>query len=172
MDFESFKGIQEGKTAAVLGGGPMLPDDIYSLPEDVVLIGVNHHTLLLPLDYIVFHDKPVWPYVKNHPALKITHHREFEGPDCVFAGLVPNFHFSGAKAIWIADFMGFEKTYVCGIDDYAFGRRYWHSPVNEEMQPCRGSVNLKLWSIIKAALKHPERVEFVSGPLKEEWKCL
>ncbi len=58
-----FKDFHKGQTCAILGGGVSLPKDLRSIPQVDVLIGVNQHAVILPLDYIVFSDREMWKYI-------------------------------------------------------------------------------------------------------------
>jgi len=85
MELNRFKSVKTGKVAAILGGGPSLPADLYSLPADVDLIGINQHSLLLPLDLIVFSDEPMWELLQDHPSIKASDHRNRD-PKQIWSG--------------------------------------------------------------------------------------
>lgn len=162
-----------GETAAILCGGPSLPTDLASVPEDAALIGVNQHALILPLDYIVFSDEWIFPIVQSHRALKITRCRTIQMDDVVIAANAPDFNFSGPLAVWIAECLGFSRIMVCGVDLYRSARPYWHSPSESEKSthqtPHR--ISFSAWAACKRLMQQPANVEFVSGPAGKEWQC-
>jgi len=54
-----FKNKYAGRPAAVLGGGPSLPDDMKKLPKGCLLIAVNYHAFYLcKPDFMVYNDFP------------------------------------------------------------------------------------------------------------------
>lgn len=171
---EQYKDWGIGKTIGILGGGVNLPSDLRKMPDVNVLMGINQHTLILDLDFIVFLDKEMAEYVIDHPAKKITHHNNWEGrSDFVNSGIAPSFGFSGALGIWIADYMNFDHVYVCGIDQYENredGREYWWQAKKSEPTHHHCSGNNKRWIEIRDNLKRPNRIKFMSGKLKELWK--
>jgi hypothetical protein len=65
---EAFKNLHKGKSCAILGGGTSLPYDMRKLPPVNLLFGVNQHSMIAPLDYLVFVDTKMWPYVKDYPS--------------------------------------------------------------------------------------------------------
>lgn len=172
--FRSFHNLHAGETCAVLGGGVSLPADLRMIPQVDRLIGVNQHALILPLDYLVFSDRDVYEFIQEYrDILKITNLNKWhDRSDFIHAGECPAIGFSGAKAIWCADKMGFEKIYVCGMDQYQDygGREYWWQgpqswPFKAKHHSARDSLNR--WGEFISSLDHPERVYFVSGRLKE-----
>jgi hypothetical protein len=169
----SYIGIHKGETCAVLGGGVSLPADLRAIPQVDVLIGVNQHSLILPLDYVVFSDRHMWEFVQEYrDIVKITNLNKYSGrDDVIHAGECPPIGFSGAKAIWCAEKMGFSKIYVCGMDQYQdrSGREYWWEGPQSELKAkhahCRDS--LERWKEFLHSLEFKENVFFVSGRLKE-----
>lgn len=169
-----FKDFHKGQSCAILGGGVSLPKDLRSIPQVDVLIGVNQHAVILPLDYIVFSDRETWPYIENiDGCYKVSNLNKWPSrADFIHCGEAPAIGFSGAKAVWVADQMGFETIYICGMDQYADlrGREYWwQGPQSEPFTPkhahCRDE--LTRWKDFLLTLQHPENVYFVSGRLKE-----
>ena len=80
----SYKGIHKGETCAVLGGAVTLPADLRAIPQVDILIGVNQHSLILPLDYLCFLDRHMWPYVEGfRDILKVTPLNKFASRDDV-----------------------------------------------------------------------------------------
>lgn len=166
LDLVQFKNKHKGGSVAVLGGAPSLLTDLYHLPQHFDLIGVNQHTLLLPLSYILFSDKPVFEIIKDHPAYKVSHFRELSGEGMIWAGVIPNFNLSGPKAIWLADYLGYEEILVCGMDGYATDRRYWHDQPEERSIQNSYQRDKNIWSLLKGSLSNPEKVRFTCGELQ------
>ena len=172
--FDLFKNKHAGQTCAILGGGVSLPFDIRRIEQVDCLIGVNQHSLILPLDYLVFSDRHMWEFVEPfHDILKITNLNKFHDRSDVIKGdEAPHIGFSGAKAIWYAVEMGFEKIYVCGMDQYEDkqGREYWWQgpqswPFKATHMTARN--DLSRWKEFLENLRYPDRVFFESGRLKE-----
>jgi hypothetical protein len=168
MELNRFKSVKTGKVAAILGGGPSLPSDLYGLPADVDLIGINQHSLLLPLDLIVFSDEPMWELLKDHPSVKTSHHR-ISDPKHIWSGICPDYGLSGVKALWIADYLGYKEILLCGFDSYQSGRRYWHDQPDENHKSNVWQRDLRVWEKLKRTMQNPEKVNFLSGPMKEKW---
>jgi len=175
MLLDKLRNYHEGKTCAILGGGISLVSDLHHLPDVDRLVGVNQHALILDLDYVVFSDKEMWKYVEPyHWIYKISHHYDFrDRDDYIDSGICPQFGFSGARAIWVCDFMGFDQIHVCGIDHYDShpdGREYWWQiGKNEKPQHHKHNRYINNWKRVKDSLNNPERVSFVSGRVKEVW---
>lgn len=168
QDIRNYFYAKKDKTAAILGGGPSLPADLYRLPAEIDLIGINQHSLLLPLDLLVFSDLPIWELVKDHPCLKTSHHR-IDDPRHIWSGICPDFGLSGAKALWIADYLGYKEILLCGFDSYQTDRRYWHDGPDEKHESNVWQRDLRVWDQARVAMQHPERARFISGPMKEQW---
>lgn len=169
---EHYKDKHQGQTCAILCGGTSLPYDLRAIPDVDVLIGVNQHSLILPCDYIVFSDRHMWPLIEPIKDCKyITHLNKYDTGRTIHAGIWPSMGYSGQRAIYAADFMGFETTYVCGMNQYDKNdpREYWwEGPQCKEMQRhnhCNADLG-RLKDFIDS-LNHPERIFFVSGQLKE-----
>lgn len=137
--------------------------DLKRTPTDAVLFGVNQHTLLLNLDYIVFQDRELYPVLRDADAALVTHHRDLAQ---IYSGVCPDFGFSGGTAVWIADYLECSAIYICGCDCYAADRRYWHSPVGDKGHEL-GANPVGAWHQVKRMLQRPERVFAMSGPLTE-----
>ena len=168
MELTQFKNVKSDKICAILGGGPSLLGDLYRLPAEIDLIGVNQHALLLPLDLLVFSDEPIWGLVKDHPCLKTSHHR-INDHRHIWSGICPDFGLSGAKALWIADFLGYNQILLCGFDGYQSERRYWHDGPDEKHKNNAWQRDLRVFEHTRITMQHPERVKILSGPLKEKW---
>jgi hypothetical protein len=87
----SYRGIHKGETCAVLGGAVTLPADLRAIPQVDILIGVNQHSLILPLDYVCFLDRHMWEYVEGfRDILKVTPLNKFSNrDDVIHAGEAP-----------------------------------------------------------------------------------
>jgi hypothetical protein len=168
MDYlEFYKDEFTNQECVILGGGPNTPEDYWACPQKATFkIGVNQHACLLEdLQFIVFHDPKVWEVVKNHPAKKITIHENFEG--IIQSGICPQFGFSGAQAVWIAEYMGFEKIHLCGFGCYEDqSRDYWHS-LSGEFTHSHALQFESVWNLVKRKMQNPNKVNVLSGPLKE-----
>jgi hypothetical protein len=160
------------RPAAILGGGPSLPDDLKKLPWDCVLIGVNHHALkLCKPDYLVFMDDP-----NKFPDLQA-------GIDSFTGQIVCPFErsdvklpkgqywdggFSSALATWFALWQGYEPVILCGMDCYQgeekyFYKRDFYHPVFDA--PLADHV--RAWRVALKKCPNPERIKAMSGPLVE-----
>ena len=158
----------------VLGGGVSLPWDLRQVGEADVLIGVNQHAMILPLDYIIFSDREMWPIVQDLPdCLFVTHSNKFNFSNVIHAGASPSMGYSGQRALWFADYCGFDRIDVCGMDQYDpkahNGREYWWQ--GAQVQKLQGHGHRKsdlsrLKNFIDT-LQNPDRIHFVSGRLKE-----
>ena len=176
---ESYKNVHKGKTCAILGGGTSLPKDMRELPEVDMLIGINQHSIILPLDYIVFADIGMWPYVKGQPVTfitKITDLDDYVGKEIIVSRQSLTHNYSGSLALKAADMMGFDKIYVCGTDQYDRGdvehedARYWWWQATQTPQTRKDkAVHAKPENLIAflRQLKNSQNVYFMSGRLKE-----
>lgn len=169
---ELYKNKHRGQTAAVLCGGPSLPLDLHTMPPVDIFIGVNQHANILPLDYLVFGDRPMWELVKDIPnCMFITHLKKFPTSRTIVADIWPPMGYSGMRAIYAADWMGFDQIYVCGMNQYDQNEKreyWWEGPQCLEMQHHRHCTSdLSRIKEFIDSLNHPERIFFVSGQLKE-----
>lgn len=173
---EQYKNEYKGETCAILCGGTSLPHDLRDIPEVDYFFGVNQHSLILPLDFLVFVDKKMWPYLKDYDCTFITRVRELQDSDkkriiVVRQSLVHNY--SGALALKAADAMGFDKIYVCGMDQYQKdeedNRYYWwegpQTPPRQKDRKMHDSPGV-LQKFVKS-LRSPQKVFFASGRMKE-----
>ena len=171
----AYRGIHKGETCAVLGGAVTLPADLRAIPQVDILIGVNQHSLILPLDYVCFLDRHMWEYVEGfRDILKVTPLNKFSNrDDVIHAGEAPTIGFSGGLAVWVAGLMGFDKIYVCGMDQYqdrGDGREYWWEGPQTKRSVTHTSArdSLRRWQDFINSLECKDRVKFVSGRLKEQ----
>jgi len=148
-----------------LGGGPTLLSDLRRVrprvQRDGVWIGVNQHSLLLALDYVVYQDRELFPILTGHGFSLVTHHKDQAD---IWSGIVPDFGFSGGTAVWIAEYLGCEEIIVCGCDNYMENRRYWHSKVGDRGLEL-GISAIGAWQHVRDRMQDPARVKVVSGTL-------
>jgi len=176
QSIESFKDKHQGESCAVLGGGVTLPIDLRKIDPVDRLIGVNQHAMILDLDYLVFRDRHMHQYVKDlRDVWLVTQTNTFKDDHVIHAGIAPFIGYSGAMAIWVADYLGFDKIWICGMDQYDRkydDREYWwdgpqrHKGGGIDHKVCASDLSL-LKKFLDEQLKHPERVYFISGRLKE-----
>ena len=130
--------------------------------------------MILDLDYLVFLDQHIFPIVSHlRDCWLITKKKKSLASNLIHAGIAPPIGYSGLFAIWVADYLGFDRVDVCGMDQYQDrndGREYWwEGPQSKEMQRhklCNSDIML-LKKYLDEQLQLPERVFFVSGRLKE-----
>lgn len=159
-----------GRPAAVLGGGPSLPDDIARLPKGCILIAVNYHAFhLVKPDFMVYNDDPgedsiLGEAVKQHQAVLVSPHKT---SDVVFDVPVWTGFMSSNTAAWFALWLGCDPVILCGMDCYQGERVYFHEythdcpafhyPVEHYTRPWIEEGRI--------LLPHVERVRVISGPL-------
>jgi hypothetical protein len=173
----TLKDRHSGKPAAVLGGGPSLPDDIKRVPRDAIMIAVNYHGFYhCPPDrqpmYMVYNDAPETnplqvQAVREHRAIHVSPSPEptsdvvFDVPD-VWTGF-----FSANTATWLALWMGCDPVILCGMDCYQGPVKHcppstYHSPMFEKEL----EFYTRPWTEegVKV-LPNVDRVRVMSGPL-------
>lgn len=171
---EGMKDKHRHSTCAVLGGGPSLITDMQELPKVDKLFGVNQHTMILNLDYLVFIDTKLWAHVKMCNTTFITRilPDNLEDKEFIQVRQMQTHNYSGAMAIWAADKMGFDKIYCCGMDQYDNPDKlwWWQGPQleNDEIRKQRARVvdSEPMIKFLKS-LRNPQNVYFMSGRLKE-----
>lgn len=165
--------LYKGRPAAVLGGGPSLPDDIARLPSECLMIAVNYHGFHhLPagrVHYMVYNDTPETnplqvEAVRKHMAVHVSPE---PSTDVLFDVPVWTGSFSSNTAAWFALWMGCDPVILCGMDCYqgpvkhcepsTYDSPMFWFPLDFYIRPwveeCRHSV------------PHPERLRAMSGPL-------
>ena len=84
IDLASIRGRHSGQRAVVLGGGPTLLSDLRRVrprvQRDGVWIGVNQHSLLLALDYVVYQDRELFPILTGHGFPLVTRGKGLRAP--------------------------------------------------------------------------------------------
>jgi hypothetical protein len=152
----------------VSGGSVSLLDDLYNVPIHGFHISSNHHCLINLPDMVVALDKHTMPLLKGYRGLVCAKYDEAD----IHIGVAPSFGFSGAAAVWLADYMGFKEVIVAGFSCYLdSGRSYWHDgdKATPHLNTCI-SQQTKIWDIVRCSLQNPERVAVMSGFLKEVFK--
>ena len=169
----TMRNLYAGRPAAILGGGPSLPDDMKRLPKNCLLIAVNYHALYYcKPTFMVYNDQPETnplqvTAVQEHTAIHVspepTSDVLFDVPE-VWTGF-----FSSNTATWFALWLGCDPVILCGMDCYqgavkhcppsTYDNPMFYYPLDFYTRPwaedCRNSV------------PHPERIRVMSGPLKD-----
>ncbi len=168
--------LYRGRPAAILGGGPSLPNDMARLPKDCLLIAVNYHYELLTgraPDYMVFNDHPdeitnplFGEFVASTHAVRVSPTPKHT--DVLFDVDAWTGFYSSNTAAWFALWMGCAPVIMCGMDCYQGDQLYchpaddydcpaFHQPLYEIMRPwMEDGMNL---------LPHVEQLKVMSGPL-------
>jgi hypothetical protein len=154
------KGACEGRTVAVLCGGPDTFQQSQKLPGDSVLISVNAHAaLLFNCDYIVFNDAhntttgEEWgDILLDRPGVRVSiikHLSEVEDDVGLWdAG------FSAGTATWFACHLGGAPVVLCGADCYTSDRDYfWNKPGEYPRRDHFGAESLQHNSPLEGHLK-------------------
>ena len=167
----SMKNKYKGKPAAILGGGPSLPDDIKLLPKNCLLIAVNYHALYYcKPTYMVYNDTPdtnplqqkaVDEHTTIHVSPDPTSDVKFDVPD-VWTGF-----FSSNTAAWFALFMGCNPVILCGMDCYQGEKKHCPpSTYDSPMFHMESEFYTRPWvEDCRHSVPHPERLRVMSGPL-------
>lgn len=157
------------RNIAVLGGGPMLENDLKKLPhQDCLLMAVNHHAFkYVNPDLMVFMDDPndkedlkgfdcekVSFYTSEHSDWFALNHAPYEFPT------------SGHFAAWLASYITTMDIYLCGFGLYDINESintdqkegtFWGGPSDGRKE--------KQW--IRTIENCPnQNIQAVSGPLK------
>ena len=176
---EQFEDVYQDYEIAILGGGENLPYDIfkvYAENKNIMLLGINYHSIILPqLDFILYLDardskSGVDDYCLKHPGTILSMQKQDLREHDIYIGRAKMFGFSGTLGTWICDYMGFKKIYICGIDLYTGKKEHWHRPPTDKMSKWNAAPSLDAHRKVRDALKHPDRIKAVSGPLMEVYK--
>lgn len=161
-----------GRPAAVLGGGPSLPDDLKRLPKDCLLIAVNHHAqYLCKPDFMVYNDH----FESLPPALQeivlqgnVTRVSPEPSSDIQFDVPVWTGFYSSNTATWFALWLGCDPVILCGMDLYQGERAYFHEYEDQPQFHEPLEHHIRPWiEDAKNLLPGWERVKVMSGPLLE-----
>jgi hypothetical protein len=160
----------KGIAAAILGGGPSLPNDLARLPMPCLLIAVNYHAMKFCRPaFIVYNDQPegdpeLLKAFQDRTVIKVspdpTSDIKFDVP--VWTGF-----YSSNTAAWFALWMGCDPVILCGMDCYQGDVKYchpyttdqpsYHYPLDDHIRPwVEDGRNL---------LPNVERLKVMSGPL-------
>lgn len=173
IKLSSLQNKYAGRPAAVLGGGPSLPEDIKRLPKKCLLIAVNYHALYYcKPKYMVYNDSPDTnplqrKAVDEHTTIHVSPAPEPSSDVLFDVDNVWTGFFSSNTATWLALFMGCDPVILCGMDLYQGEQKHcppstytstlFDKDLDFYMRPwvedCRNSV------------PHPERIRAMSGPL-------
>ena len=171
----SYRNKYSGRPAAVLGGGPSLPEDIRKLPKGCLMIAVNYHyqamTGLDP-DFMVFNDHledlPILSaWVLKTKAVLVSPDREIS--DIEYDVPVWTGFYSSNTAAWLALWMGCDPVILCGMDCYQGDEVYCH-PTDYDHPAFHKPLDHYLRPWIeegKKLLPHQERLKVMSGPLTQ-----
>lgn len=157
------------QSVMVCGASVLLLNDLYEAPQTNFSIACNHHTLILKPDIVVALDLHTMPLLKQYRGLVCAKHEEAD----VHIGLAPSFGFSGAAAVWLADYMGFKEVIVAGFSCYLDeGRSYWHDGLAQtkpHINTTREQQEI-VWETLRTSLKNPGRIRVMSGFLQNIFK--
>lgn len=165
-----------GRPAAVLGGGPSLPEDLRKVPSHAVLIAVNYHAFYhLPdgrvPDFMVYNDVPETnPLQVKAVREHLTVHVSPEPTsDVLFDVDVWTGFFSSNTAAWFALWMGCDPVILCGMDCYQGAVKHCPpSDYHSQMFDMPLDFYTRPWfEDGRNLLPHVERVKAMSGPLVE-----
>lgn len=178
LQLDELEKAYQGKSAVLVCGGPSSPSDLRRTPWfESALWSVNINGILLPdISFIYYYDAHVGrvPEVRSHPARRISHQRDELLDSDIFAGICPDYGFSGAHALWISAFMGFSPVYLVGADCYGdFKTDYWWQyPEAQTQERMRHGKNdhADHWIPIAEAVKNKTEVVCFNDPLKEIFK--
>lgn len=171
----SYHNQYPGRPAAVLGGGPSLPEDMRKLPQGSLMVAVNYHYQLLTgrdPDFMVFNDHledfpTLAAWVLKTKAVLVNPDREISDIDYdvpVWTGF-----FSSNTAAWLALWMGCDPVILCGMDCYQGDAVYSH-PTDYDSPAFHQPLDHYLRPWIeegKKLLPHVERLKVMSGPLTQ-----
>ncbi len=163
--------LYAGRPAAVLGGGPSLPEDLKRVPGDALLIAVNYHALYYcKPTFMVYNDAPSTnplqvKAVEEHRTIHVSPDPstdvEFDVPE-VWTGF-----YSSNTASWFALWLGCDPVILCGMDCYQGPVKHcppstYHSP----MFDLALDFYIRPWvEDCKHSVPHPDRLRAMSGPL-------
>ena len=176
------------EAVVVVGGSPSAEADVSEVLTrngGFVVVSANQHAYLLgfiPVDYFVFlgkpdkvtinfdHRKTLLPYAQEpRGATRVSPHEKWS--DVEFDVRPWHRGFTGHLAVWFACWITSGPVYICGMDCYVGEKPYFHDQGNEMMPRFPKENHLREWNRGIKEFRNPERVEVISGPLKElEWK--
>jgi hypothetical protein len=160
------------RAAAILGGGPSLPEDLKRLPPDCWLISVNDHAFHHCKPHVlVYQDELKRSYTSAVRAVA----ENFDGMIvCPFEEshvTLPrgwwDENMSSALATWFALWSDCDPVLLCGMDCYQGDVKYCHPRPEFDHPIFRVPLehHLERWRQAFTKCPHPERIKAVSGPL-------
>jgi len=170
---EELRGMYAGRSVALLGGGPSLPDDLKKIEKsNPVLIGINHHAqlYLVKCDAVVFLDTPEKTaelgQAAQAAAIAVTPHGRYathyldipHGDYGMTAGL----------GLWLAVHFGAKEIILCGMDCYSGTKPYFYDREVKKQHPSGVDDQVAYWKILAAEVDTP--IKAVSGPLVKVFK--
>lgn len=169
----SLQDTYTGRPAAVLGGGPSLPEDLKRVPRDAVLIAVNYHAFYYCAPaFMVYNDVPETnplqaKAVQEHKAIHVSPEPTSDvifDVDDVWTGF-----FSSNTATWFALWLGCDPVILCGMDCYQGPQKHCApSTYQSPMFDMPLDFYTRPWvEDCKNSVLHPERIRVMSGPLVE-----
>ena len=154
----------------ILGGGTSLIRDLKQTPININVckIAVNHHANILFPEYAVVEDRHTMELMKDNQDSIILGRHDLVNID--ISKEVPYWRNGGMSALYIADYLGFDKILLCGFDCWKVAQRWhWHDEIFK-LNPWNYDIHpevMEAWQEVKEHLKNPERVRAMSGPLTE-----
>lgn len=178
---ESYKDVYKGKTCTIIGGGTSCPYDLYETPEVDIMIGINQHGAILAPEYTVFIDTHLWPDIRDYKTKfvcresSIQSNTNLEDRKVILYRDTLKHMYSGTLALKVADYWGFDKIYVCGMDQYQGcteeNTRYWWWETSQmasrrpkDRKNHDTAVELRKFI---SMLRNPQNIYFMSGRMKE-----
>jgi hypothetical protein len=140
------------------------------LPDDCLLIAVNHHALVLcQPHYMVYNDEPksdpgLLEAVQSHSVLRVS---SDPTSDITFDVPVWTGFYSSNTAAWFALWMGCDPVILCGMDLYQGEKKYFHEyTIDTPSFYYALADHLRPWiEDGRNLLPHPDRLKAMSGPL-------
>lgn len=167
------------RTAVLICGSPSAVRDLHqSKWAGADLVSINQHGLIIPnLSWVFSHDQRMVEHLISEkiPCPIVSHHRELLREQDIHGGSVPYVRLSGPEAVWVADFLGYQEIWLCGVDSYQnTSRDYWHQYIPKDkdlsLKTHKPGESDKAWREIAEKLKHPERIHTFNKQI-QTWLC-
>ncbi|MEQ9330277.1 hypothetical protein [Thalassobaculum sp.] len=168
----AYRDTREGEVVVVLGGGPSGPDDVAELTrrgEWGAVVSVNDHAARwVNAAFVVSVDVS---FRLGRVLGSPVHVSPFAG-DVDLAGFPVDRDWSASTALRWAEWLGAARVVLAGFDLYQGPRLYLDdTPAPDGYRAGSDHFTLAgqlaIWRRIRERLRHPERIEVVSGPLVE-----
>lgn len=170
IKLSALKGRYAGRPAAILGGGPSMPEELKRVPKESLLIAVNYHAqYYCRPNYMVYNDAPstnplMVKAVEEHKSVLVS---PDPSSDILFDVDVWTGFYSSHTACWFAAYLGCDPIILCGHDLYQGEQK--HCPPStyySEVFDYPLDFHLRPWlEDAKNKLPNPERIRAMSGPL-------